>query len=371
MDSQNESKLTIISMRGCEEVAGTVDEYLKQWRYKEGSYLLPVECPRFSSGEAKAVVKGTARGKDIYIITDIFNYGITYQMYGMTAHMSPDDHFQDLKRVISALGGKSQRITVIMPMLYEGRQHKRMQRESLDCALALQELANMDVTNIITFDAHDPRVQNSIPLNGFDNVQPTYQMIKALLREFQDIEIERGKTIIVSPDEGAMQRCIYYSSVMELELGMFYKKRDYSRIVDGKNPIEAHEFLGSNVEGMDAIIVDDMISSGESMLEVAKKLKGMGAKRIFVFATFGLFCNGLSLFDQAYEEGVISGIFTTNLTYATDELKERPWYKKVSMSKYIALLIDTLNKDKTISTLLNPYNKIETLLSKYKQSHQN
>lgn len=358
------TEMIIISMKGCEHISSTVDNYLKDWRFEDMSHILPVACPRFGTGEGKAVLKGTVRGKDVYILTDIFNYGVTYEMYGQVNRMSPDDHFQDLKRIISAIGGKARRITIIMPMLYEGRQHRRMQRESLDCALALQELCNMNVSNILTFDAHDPRVQNAIPLGGFDDVKPTYQMIKALLKYFPDVEIHRDKTIMISPDEGAVQRCIYYSSVLELGLGMFYKRRDYSTVVNGKNPIEAHEYLGSDLTGMDAIVVDDMISSGDSMIDVANILKNKGAKRVFVFSTFGLFCNGPSAFDDAYDNGIISGVFTTNLTYKTDEIKSKPWHFAVEMAKYIALLIDAINQDKTISHLLNPYTKIEALLEK-------
>ncbi len=285
-------------------------------------------------------------------------------MYGVENHMSPDDHFQDLKRVIAAMGGKARRVTVVMPMLYEGRQHRRAGRESLDAALMLQELVNMGVSNIITFDAHDPRISNAIPLSGFDDVQPTYQMIKALVRSVPDIRLDKTNTIVISPDEGGMSRCMYYSSVLKLDLGMFYKRRDYSRIVNGKNPIVAHEYLGREVDGKDVIIVDDMISSGESMIDVATNLKKQGAKRIFVFTSFGLFCNGLGVFDDAYADGIIDKIFTTNLIYRNPGLKQRAWYCEVDMSKYVSLLIDTLNHDDTISQLLNPVNKIEALVSK-------
>lgn len=360
-------ELAIISMRGCEEISSQVDYYLMQWRGmpEEHSYVIQADCPRFGTGEAKGVLKHTARGLDVYIICDCFNYGVTYKMYGQTVPMSPDDHFQDLKRVIAALGGKARRITVIMPMLYEGRQHRRSTRESMDCALALQELANMGVKNILTFDAHDPRVQNAIPLDGFDNVQATYQMIKALLRNVPDIQLDRDHAMVVSPDEGGMGRCIYYSSVLGLELGMFYKRRNYSVVVDGRNPIEAHEFLGNDVTGKDLILVDDMISSGDSMLDIAVKLKEKGARRIFIFSTFGLFVEGLDKFDDYYKRGLIDKVFTTNLIYTPPELKEREWYCNVSMSKYIAYLIDTLNYDNSISSLLDPVDRIKKILEAY------
>ncbi|MBQ8202656.1 MAG: ribose-phosphate pyrophosphokinase [Clostridia bacterium] len=359
--------LAIVSMRGCEDISKMVDYYLKQWRGIEGdqSFVITPNCPRFGTGEAKAVLNHTARGLDAFIICDCFNYNVSYKMYGQTVPMSPDDHFQDLKRVIAAFGGKARRITVIMPMLYEGRQHRRTARESMDCAMALQELVGMGVKNIITFDAHDPRVNNAIPLDGFDNVQATYQMIKALLKNVPDIKLDRDHTMIVSPDEGGMGRCIYYSSVLGLELGMFYKRRNYSIIVDGRNPIEAHEFLGNDIKGKDLILVDDMISSGESMLDIASKLKERGANRIFVFSTFGLFVDGLEKFDEYYENGLIDKVFTTNLIYQTPELLSREWYCSVNMAKYIALLVDTLNNDNSISSLLNPVDRIKNIIAKY------
>ena len=362
--------LALISMRGCEDISQKVDYYLKQWRETpEGySFVVPATCPRFGTGEGKAVFKHTARGLDAYILCDCFNYGVTYEMYGQTVPMSPDDHYQDLKRVISSLGGKARRITVIMPMLYEGRQHRRSSRESLDCALALQELMAMGVSNIITFDAHDARVQNAIPLGGFDNVMPTYQMIKALIKNHPDIVIDRDHTMIVSPDEGGMGRCIYFSSVLGLELGMFYKRRNYSVVINGRNPIEAHEFLGKDVAGKDLIIVDDMISSGDSMLDIAVKLKEKGANRIFIFTTFGLFVEGLEKFDEYYEKGLIDKVFTTNLIYSNPELLKREWYCNVDMSKYIAYLIDTLNYDNSISDLLNPVERINNLMDKHNKS---
>lgn len=358
--------LAIITMRGCEEIASKVDYYLKQWHETEESFVIGASCPRFGTGEAKATFEHTARGLDAFIICDCFNYGVTYKMYGKDVPMSPDDHFQDLKRVIASFGGKARRITVIMPMLYEGRQHRRTARESLDCAMALQELSSMGVKNIITFDAHDPRVVNAIPLGGFDNIMPTYQMIKALIKTYPDIVIDRAHTMMISPDEGAMSRCIYYSSILGLELGMFYKRRNYSVVVNGKNPIEAHEFLGNDVSGKDVIIVDDMISSGESMFGIAKQLKERGASRIFVFTTFGLFVEGLGKFDDYYEKGIIDKVFTTNLIYSPKELLERPWYRQVDMSKYIALIVDTLNHDESISELLNPAARINRIMDKHR-----
>jgi len=372
-------ELGIIGMQGCEELMQSVDQYISSWRkeraiqnplmglgdhWKE-TYKIEAMCPRFGTGEAKGLIKQSVRGDDLFIICDVFNYGVAYNMYGKEIPMSPDDHFCDLKRVIAAAGGKARRITVIMPMLYEGRQHKRSSRESLDCALALQELVNMGVDNIITFDAHDPRVQNAIPLRGFENVHPNYQMIKKIVKTVPDIKLtDPCQTMIVSPDEGGMSRCIYYSSVLGLELGMFYKRRDYSTIVNGRNPIVCHEFLGDNVEGKDVIIVDDMISSGDSIIDICKQLQEMKAKRVFVFASFGLFVEGIERFDEAYEQGMLNKVFTTNLIYRTPELRERPWYSEVDMSKYIALIIDTLNYDKSISELLNPVNRIKNFLNK-------
>ena len=359
--------LAIVSMRGCEDIASKVDYYLMQWRGMpcEHSYVINANCPRFGTGEAKGVLNHTARGLDAFIICDCFNHGVTYKMYGKEVPMSPDDHFQDLKRIIAAFGGKARRITVIMPMLYEGRQHRRSTRESMDCAIALQELINMGVKNIITFDAHDPRVNNAIPLDGFDNVQATYQMIKALLKNVPDVKLDKDHTMIVSPDEGGMGRCIYYSSVLGLPLGMFYKRRNYSVIVNGKNPIEAHEFLGNDVKGKDLIIVDDMISSGESMLDVSARLKKEGAKRVFIFSTFGLFVDGYDKFDEYYKNGLIDKIFTTNLIYNEPELLTKEWYCNVNMAKYIALLVDTLNCDNSISELLNPIDRIKNIVKRY------
>ncbi len=371
--------LGLIAMPGCEEIGKRIDYYLVNWRrerehehkdsasflgYERDSYLIEVACPRFGSGEAKGLIRESVRGKDLYIITDCFNYGIEYKMYGRKVPMSPDDHYADLKRIIAAAERKAKRINVIMPMLYEGRQHRRSSRESLDCACALQELVALGVNNIVTFDAHDPRVQNAIPIYGFDNVMPTYQMIKALVNNVPDIEINKNKLMIISPDEGAMARGIYFSSVLGLDLGMFYKRRDYSTIVNGRNPIVAHEYLGADVCGKDLLIVDDMISSGDSVLDLAEKLKARSARNIYICTTFGLFCEGLEQFDKAYEQGLISKVFTTNGIYTPEELKNRPWYCSVDLSKYIAYITDTLNHDASISGLLDPHTKISTLLKK-------
>ena len=360
-------ELTVIGMRGCEKFVSEVDAYLKEWRRhdNEETFLARAECPRFGSGEAKGMMHESMRGHDVYIISDCFNHGVTYKMYGQTVPMSPDEHFADLKRVIAAIGGKARRISVVMPMLYEGRQHKRSGRESLDCAVALQELISMGVSNFITFDAHDPRVQNAIPLAGFDNVRSSYQMIKALVHNYPDIDFDKEKIMVVSPDEGAMARCIYYSSMLKIDLGMFYKRRNYSVIVNGKNPIEAHEYLGRDLDGMDVIIVDDMIASGDSVIDVCKQLKERGAKRIFVFSTFGLFTAGPEAMDKAYEDGLFTKIFTTNLVYQTPELLAREWYASVNMCKYVAYLIDTLNHDESISALLDQSKRIHKLVDNH------
>ena len=372
-------QLGIIALPGCEELANKIDNYLIRWRfqrnsehkdtlafagYEKSTYLINMDFPRFGTGEGKAALNQTVRGYDIYILCDVFNYGVTYKMYGMTVPMSPDEHFANLKRAISAIEGKAKRVSVIMPMLYEGRQHKRSSRESLDCAMMLQELHNMGVENFITFDAHDPRVMNAIPLCGFEGISPAYQMIKAAVNNVDNLKINKDNIMIISPDEGGMSRCIYYSTVLGVELGMFYKRRDFSRIVDGRNPIIAHEFLGDNVEGKDVIIVDDMISSGESMIEVATKLKELKAARIYIFSAFGLFCNGFDAFDKAFQEGIIDRVFTTNLIYGTPELLSKDWYIRVDMSKYLSYIIDTLNHDTSISDLLDPAEKINTLLDK-------
>lgn len=371
--------LGIIAMPGCEALANKVDQYLVKWRkeqavehqgsiaffgYQRESYLIDISNPRFGSGEGKAVINDTVRGYDLYIVTDCFNYSVTYNMYGMTVPKSPDDHYADLKRVISAASSKAKRISVIMPMLYEGRQHKRSSRESLDCAMALQELVTLGVENIITFDAHDQRVQNSIPHKSFENVMPTYQMIKAIVNTVEDLKVDKDHLMVISPDEGAMNRCIFFATQLGVNLGMFYKRRDYTRVVNGRNPIVEHQYLGDSVEGKDIIIVDDMISSGESMLEVAKKLKNLGASRIFVCTTFGLFANGLKVFDDAYNEGVFEKVFTTNGVYQTPELLSREWYQSVELSKYIAYFLDTLNHDMSVSSLLDSSTKINAILVK-------
>ena len=368
MKESQYGELSVIGMKGCEQFAAQVDYYLKEWRRHGGddSYLVHVDCPRFGTGEAKGLLHESLRGHDLYIICDMFNYSVKYKMYGAEVPMSPDDHYADLKRIIAANAGKARRITVIMPMLYEGRQHKRSGRESLDCALMLQELVNMGVTNIITFDAHDPRVQNAIPLSGFDDVRPSYQMIKALVRNVPDVVIDKDELVIISPDEGAMGRCMYFSSVLGLDIGMFYKRRNYAIVVNGRNPIEAHEYLGRDLTGKDVIIVDDMISSGESLIDVALQLKEKGAKRIFAFATFGLFTDGVAKFDKAFADGVLSRVFTTNLVYRRPELSSREWYVEVNMCKYVSYIIDTLNHDYTLSELLNPVKRIHNLVDKHK-----
>ncbi len=368
MKESQYAELSVIGMKGCEQFVSQVDYYLKEWRRHGGedSFLVEVDCPRFGTGEAKALLHQSLRGHDLYIICDMFNYGVKYKMYGQEVPMSPDDHYADLKRIIAANAGKARRISVIMPMLYEGRQHKRSSRESLDCAVMLQELVNMGVTNIITFDAHDSRIQNAIPLSGFDDVRPAYQMIKALVRAVPDISLDKEHLLIISPDEGAMSRCMYYSSVLGVDIGMFYKRRNYAVVVNGRNPIEAHEYLGRDLTGKDVIIVDDMISSGESLLDVAIQLKEKGANRIFAFATFGLFTDGLDKFDKAYADGTLSRVFTTNLVYRRPELDSREWYTEVNMCKYVSYIIDTLNHDETLSELLNPVKRIHNLMDKHK-----
>ena len=374
-------KLGIIPLASCKELGEKVNNYLVEWRnerenehhanivfegYQRDNYIISARVPRFGSGEAKGVLGESVRGYDLYLMVDVCNYSLTYSLCGQTNHMSPDDHYQDLKRIIAAVGGKAKSITVIMPFLYESRQHKRSGRESLDCALALQELIDMGVNNIITFDAHDPRVQNAIPINGFETVQPAYQFIKGLLRNIPDLKIDSDHMMVISPDEGGMGRAIYVANVLGLDMGMFYKRRDYTKIVNGRNPIVAHEFLGTDVTGKDLIIIDDMISSGESVLEVASELKRRKAHRIFIFSTFGLFTNGLEKFDKAYEEGYITRVLTTNLVYQTPELLEKPYYISCDMSKYIAYIIDTLNHDASISNLLDPSDRIQKRLTQYR-----
>lgn len=373
--------LGLIALPGCERLGNKVNDYLVKWRhesaheyrndiafsgYEKDNFLINAQVPRFGSGEAKGIIKESVRGKDLYLMVDVCNYSVTYSLTGHKNHMSPDDHFQNLKRIIAAIGGKGRRINVIMPFLYESRQHKRSSRESLDCALALQELVRMGVDNIITFDAHDPRVQNAIPLSGFETVKPTYQFIKGLLRNIDDLQIDSRHMMAISPDEGGTNRAIYLANVLGLDMGMFYKRRDYTKIVDGRNPIVAHEFLGSSVEGKDVIIIDDMISSGDSIIEVATELKRRKAGRIFAAATFGLFTNGLEKFDKAYEDGTICRILTTNLIYQTPELLSKPYYISCDMSKYIALIVDTLNHDGSISSILSPNERIQHVLQKYR-----
>ena len=374
--------LGLIPLKSCTGLGKKVDDYLVEWRreresehkstiafsgYQRDSYILEANTPRFGSGEGKGTIEESVRGDDLYIMVDVCNYSLTYSLFGMTNHMSPDDHFQDLKRIIAAAAGKARRINVIMPFLYESRQHKRSGRESLDCAMALQELVNMGVENIITFDAHDPRVQNSIPLKGFETVQPIYQFLKHLLKNEPDLQIDSDHMMVISPDEGGTSRAIYFANMLGLDMGMFYKRRDYTKIVNGRNPIVAHEFLGSSVEGKDVLIIDDMISSGESMLDVAKELKRRKARKVFICATFGLFTGGLAKFDQYYQDGLIDRILTTNLVYQTPDLLSRPYYIDVDMSKYIALIIDNLNHDASLSDLLTPTKMINKLLERYKE----
>ena len=376
--------LGIIPLASCTEMGKKVDEYLVKWReqrqnentstlnfagYKRDSYIVNAKTPRFGSGEGKGVLVDSVRGHDLYIMLDVCNYSLEYTVCGFKNHMSPDDHYADLKRVIAAAGGKARRINVIMPFLYESRQHKRTGRESLDCALMLQELTDMGVENIITFDAHDPRVHNAIPLKGFESVSCTYQFIKYLLLNVDDLHIDSEHMMVISPDEGGMGRAVYFANVLGLDMGMFYKRRDYTRIVNGRNPIVAHEFLGTNVEGKDVIIIADTISSGESMIDVASELKKRGASRVFCATTFGLFTNGFKKFDEAYENGIIDRILTTNLVYQPSELLSKPWYINVDMSKYMALLIDTLNHDSSISNLLSPVERIQQRVKEYNELH--
>ncbi len=378
--------LGLVPLESCKQLAEKVNYYLVEWReeknsehkdtiafagYQRDSYIIKSKISRFGSGEAKGQFEESIRGDDLYIMVDVCNYSLTYSLYGITNHMSPDDHFQDLKRIIAAAAGKARRINVIMPFLYESRQHKKTARESLDCALALQELVSMGVENIITFDAHDPRVQNAIPLKGFETVQPIYQYTKALLKTEPNLLVDSEHMMIISPDEGGMSRAIYFANMLGLDVGMFYKRRDYSKVVNGRNPIIAHEFLGSNVEGKDLIVIDDMISSGESVQEVARELKKRKARKVFICATFGLFTNGLSKFDEYYKNGLIDRILTTNLVYQTPELLKKPYYVNVDMSKYIALIIDNLNHDSSLSELLTPTKRIKNIIEKHKMKLAN
>ncbi len=376
--------LGIVAHKSCTKLGEKVDHYLVKWRanrknenkstivfhgYEKDTYLIDTACPRFGSGEAKGVINESVRGKDIYVMVDVGNYSCTYQMAGQPQRMSPDDHYADLKRILSAMTDKPRKITVIMPFLYESRQHKRSSRESLDCAVMLQELKQYGVDNIITFDAHDPRVVNAIPRSGFENVKPTYQFIKTLLRTTPDLEIDNDHMMVISPDEGAMHRAIYFANLLGVDVGMFYKRRDYTKVVDGRNPIVAHEFLGDSVEGKDVVIIDDMIASGESMIDVARQLKERKARRVFAVATFGLFTKGLGVFDKCYEEGLIDKVITTNLTYQLPELFEKKWYESADMSKYIALIIDHLNHDASLSDLLDPSERINARIAEYKTRH--
>lgn len=374
--------LGLVPLSSCEELSNKINDYIVSWRkerehnhksfiefagYKRDSYIVKSRINRFGSGEAKGSFEESIRGDDLYILVDVCNYSLTYKLFGIENHMSPDDHYQDLKRIIAAAAGKARRINVIMPFLYESRQHKKTRRESLDCALALQELANMGVDNIITFDAHDPRVQNAIPLKGFETIQPIYQFTKALLNKYEDLIVDSKHMMIISPDEGGMGRAIYFANMLGLDVGMFYKRRDFARVVDGRNPIIAHEFLGSDVEGKDVVIIDDMIASGDSVQEVAKELKERKARRVFVCATFGLFTNGFKKFDEYYEKGIIDGILTTNVIYQTPELLSKPYYINVDMSKYIALIIDTLNHDKSLSEFMSPNDRLKKFLNNRKK----
>ncbi|WP_418548389.1 ribose-phosphate pyrophosphokinase [Hungatella sp.] len=374
--------LKIAALESCRELAEKVNDHIVGFRrndieelkrreadlhyrgYDVDSYLLNCSCPRFGSGEAKGIIKESVRGTDIFAMVDITNYSISYTVNGYTNHMSPDDHFQDLKRIIGACSATAHRVNVIMPFLYESRQHKRSKRESLDCAMALEELTSMGVSNIITFDAHDPRVQNAIPLHGFDNFMPTYQFVKAFLRHYPNLPIDKDHLMVISPDEGAMDRAVYLANNLSVDMGMFYKRRDYSRVVGGRNPIVAHEFLGSSVEGKTVLIVDDMISSGESMLDTAKELKERGVEKVIVCYTFGLFTNGLDKFDEYYAKEYIDLVVTTNLNYRPKELLSREWYVEADISKYIAAIINSLNHDVSISTALSPTEKIQNLLKK-------
>lgn len=360
--------LGLIAMKSAEELGNKINKYLIEWNEDEGksTFLIENDCPRFSSGDGKGIIQSTVRGKDLFILVDVGNYNCKYNMFGRQNSMSPDDHFQDLKRLIQAASGKAYRINVIMPILYGGRQHRRSYRESLDCAVALQELERMGVSNIITFDAHDPRVQNAVPIMGFDNVMPTYQVLKKMFNSIPDFKADKDNLIVVSPDEGAINRNMYYASVLGVPLSMFYKRRDYSKIVEGRNPIVAHEYLGNSVEGKDIFIADDIISSGESMLDIAYELKKRNARRIFCYATYALFANGLEKFDAAVENGCIDGVLGTNLTYTTPELLGRKWYYQVDVSKYIAYFIEALNHDVSIGSIIDPHEKIKSLMEKHK-----
>lgn len=369
IDGNGVADLGLIATPGAHELTALIDSHLVRWANRKGlnkeTFIIPSECPRFSSGDGKGVIKNTVRGDDLYFVVDVGNYSCKYRLFSSENSMSPDDHYQDLKRLIQAASGKAHRITVIMPLLYGSRQHRRTYRESLDCAYALQELQSMGVANIITFDAHDPRVSNAVPLMGMDNVMPTYQVMKAMFKHIPDFKPTPDSFMVISPDEGAINRNMYYASVLGVNLGMFYKRRDYSRVVNGRNPIVAHEYLGESVEGKDVFIADDIISSGESMLDIGYELKKRGAKRIFCNATYAIFTAGLAEFDKAYENGIISGVFGTNLTYRTPELLSREWFHEVDVSKYIAYFVAAINHDMSVSSIIDPHAKIEALLQRY------
>ncbi len=362
--------LGLIGMNGTQELAAKIDSYLVRWAERNGhpydDFMIECECPRFQSGDAKGLIKSTVRGKDLFILVDVGNYNCKYKLFGQENSMSPDDHYMDLMRIIQAASGKPHRINVIMPLLYGGRQHRRSYRESLDCAVALQELQRIGVSNVITVDAHDPRVCNAVPLMGFDNIMPSYQVLKALLKSFPDIDVDKDHFMVVSPDEGAMNRNMFYASVMGVDLGMCYKRRDYSTIVNGRNPIVAHEYLGTSVEGKDVFVADDIIASGESMLDIAREMKQRKAKRVFAYATYGMFTGGLGSFDKAFEDGIIDGVFSTNLTYRTPELLSRSWFHEVDVSKYIAYFIASINHDTSISNVIDPLAKINALLREHR-----
>lgn len=362
--------LGLIAMNGTQELGEKINNYLMRWADRNGfpsdEFMIECECPRFQSGDAKGLIKSTVRGKDLFILVDVGNYNCKYKLFGQENSMSPDDHYMDLMRIIQAASGKPHRINVIMPLLYGGRQHRRSYRESLDCAVALQELQRIGVSNVITVDAHDPRVCNAVPLMGFDNIMPSYQVLKALLKAFPDIIVQKDHFMVVSPDEGAMNRNMFYASVMGVDLGMCYKRRDYSTIVNGRNPIVAHEYLGTSVEGKDVFVADDIIASGESMLDIAREMKGRKAKRVFAYATYGMFTSGLESFDKAYADGTIDGVFGTNLTYRTPELLSREWFHEVDVSKYIAYFIASINHDTSISNVIDPRAKIDALLKEHR-----
>lgn len=374
-EKEKENRLAIIPLSGTREIADKIDYYLNKWFVEKasihcktnpkGTFLLKNQCPRFTTGDAKGMVYETVRGKDMYLLCDVGNYSIEYEMFGTKNRMSPDDHYADLKRIISAMAGKASKITVIMPLLYGGRQHRRNARESLDCSQMLHELYDMGVSDIITFDAHDPRVQNAVPLMGFDNFLPTYQILKALLKKYPNVKVDKNNFMVVSPDEGAMGRNMYYSAVLGVDLGMFYKRRDYSTIVNGRNPIVAHEYIGNDVKGKTVFVADDIIATGDSVLKLCSELKEYGASKIFLTATYALFTEGLKKFDDAYEQGLFTAVISTNLTYVSDELKQREWFICADLSKFLAYIIVACNQGMSLSELLDPHDKINDLIKKY------